>query len=379
LYTKVSCVINISTLIKKINVMVYQLPQYFILLEKRGDWMRAAVIDKPYSIELLEVDPPALKQEDQVKIRVIVTGICGSEIHAYHGTHPFRIPPVISGHEFAGIVVETGKNVSRISIGDRVTVEPQFGCGECKLCQTGRYNICRDKKVLGTQEWQGSFGEYVVVPERTVVKLPDNVSFEQGALIEPLAVGVHAVRKAAVGLGSKVAILGAGPIGLGLLLAAKNSGATKIFITDALDFNLDIAGKLGATHTINTLKENAVESVLKETNGEGADIVFLAVGIESVLNDSLKIVKRGGKISEVALFGKKPVIEISYIQNKEIKIEGCNMYTIEDFEIAAEAIAANMFDTDLLISKVYPIEEVKAAMKTVDEKLENVVKVLLKF
>lgn len=341
--------------------------------------MRAAVIEKPYSIELQEVDPPAIKQEDQVKIRVIVTGICGSEIHAYHGTHPFRIPPVISGHEFAGIVVETGKKVSKFSTGDRVTVEPHYGCGVCKACKSGKYNICRDKKVLGTQEWIGSFGEYVVVPERTVVKLPDNVSFEQGALIEPLAVGVHAVRKAGVSLGSKVAILGAGPIGLGLLLAAKNSGATRIFITDALDFNLDIAGKLGATHTINTLKENAVDSVLKETNGEGVDIVFLAVGIESVLNDSLKMVKRGGKISEVALFGKKPVIEISYIQNKEIKIEGCNMYTIEDFEIAAEAIAANMFDTDLLISKVYPIEEVKDAMKTADEKLENVVKVLLKF
>lgn len=341
--------------------------------------MRSAVIDKPYSIELREVDPPAIKKDDQVKIKVIVTGICGSEIHAYHGTHPFRIPPVISGHEFAGVIVEKGEAVTRFQVGDRVTVEPHYGCGVCKLCQAGRYNICRDKKVLGTQEWTGSFGEYVVVPESTVVKLPDDVSFEQGALIEPLAVGVHAVRKAGVGLGSKVAILGAGPIGLGLLLAAKNSGATKIFITDALDFNLDIAGKLGATHTINTLKENAVESVIEETDGEGADIVFLAVGIESVLNDSLKMVKRGGKISEVALFGKKPVIEISFIQNKEIKIEGCNMYTIEDFEIAAEAIAANMFDTELLISKVYPIEEVKDAMKTVDEKLENVVKVLLKF
>ncbi len=341
--------------------------------------MRAAVIDKPYSIELLEVEPPSIRQEDQVKIKVIVTGICGSEIHAYHGTHPFRIPPVISGHEFAGVIVETGKNVSRFSVGDRVTVEPHFGCGECRLCKSGRYNICQDKKVLGTQEWTGSFGEYVVVPESTVVKLPDDVSFEQGALIEPLAVGIHAVRKAGVGLGSKIAILGAGPIGLGLLLAAKNSGATKIFITDALDYNLDIAKQLGATHTINTLKENAVDSVLEETNGEGADIVFLAVGVESVLNDSLRMVKRGGKVSEVALFGKKPVIEISFIQNKEIKIEGCNMYTLEDFDTAAEAIAANMFDTDLLISKVYPIEEVKNAMRTVDEKLENVVKVLLTF
>jgi len=341
--------------------------------------MKSAVIDKPYSIELVETAPPAITQGDQVKIQVIVTGICGSELHAYHGTHPFRIPPVISGHEFAGVVVDTGKNVTRFSPGDRVTVEPQYGCGECKLCRAGKYNICQDKKVLGTQAWTGSFGEYVVVPESTVVRLPGSVTFEQGALIEPLAVGVHAVRKAGVKLGSKIAILGAGPIGLALLLAAKNSGATSIFITDAMDYNLGIAEKLGATHTINTLKENAVETVLKNTGGEGADIVFLAVGLESVLNDSLKMVKRGGKVSEVALFGKKPAIEISYIQNKEIQIEGCNMYTIEDFEIAAEAIAANMFDTDLMISKILPIEEVKNAMKTVDERLENVVKVLLEF
>jgi len=341
--------------------------------------MRAAVIDKPFSIELKEVELPFIKQDYEVKIKVIVTGICGSEIHAYHGTHPFRVPPVVSGHEFAGVVVEIGKEVKSVSVGDRVTVEPHYGCGVCKSCQAGHYNICKEKKVLGTQEWPGSFGEYIVVPEKTVVKLPDNVSFEQGALIEPIAVGVHAVRKAGVGLGDTVVILGAGPIGLGLLLAVKNSGATKIFVTDALDYNLDIAKKLGATNTINSIKEDAVNTILEETGGEGSDKAFLAVGIEPVLNDSFKIVKRGGTVVEVALFGKKPQIDISYIQNKEIKILGCNMYTRTDFEIAAEAIAANMFDTSLMISKIMPIEDIKNAINIVDKKTENVVKVLLKF
>ncbi|MGF6953697.1 2-desacetyl-2-hydroxyethyl bacteriochlorophyllide A dehydrogenase [Neobacillus sp. B4I6] len=341
--------------------------------------MRAAVIDKPFSVELQEVGIPDIKLANEVKIQVKVTGICGSEIHAYHGTHPFRIPPVISGHEVAGVVIEIGSEVKSVSVGDRVTVEPHYGCGVCRHCQAGNYHICKEKKVLGTQEWIGSFGEFIVVPENTIVKLPDNVSFEQGALIEPLAVGVHAVRKARVGLGDKVAILGAGPIGLGLLLAVKNSGATKIFITDAVDFNLDIAKKLGATSPIHTIHEDAVQRILDETNGEGVDTVFIAVGIQSVLNDSFKMVRRGGKVSEVALFGKKPEIDISYIQNKEIQLIGSNMYVRDDFEIAAEAIAANMFDTSLLISKVVPIEDIKNAMKMVDEKLENVVKVLLKF
>jgi len=341
--------------------------------------MRAAVIDKPYSVVLEEVGIPELQHPNQVKIQVIVTGICGSEIHAYHGTHPFRIPPVISGHELAGVVVEIGQEVKMVSVGDRVTVEPHYGCGVCKSCQSGNYNICQQKKVLGTQEWIGSFGEFIVVPEKTIVKLPDNVTFEQGALIEPLAVGVHAVRKAGVGLGEKVAILGAGPIGLGLLLAAKSSGATQVFITDAVEYNLEIASKLGATKPINTNHDDVVETILDLTDGEGVDTVFIAVGIQSVLNDSLKIVKRGGKVSEVALFGKKPEIDLSYIQNKEVKLMGSNMYVRQDFEIAAEAIANGLFDTSMLISKVVPIEEVKSAMKVVDEKTEQIIKVLLKF
>lgn len=341
--------------------------------------MRAAVIKRPFSIVVDQVDPPVIKQDHDVKIQVKVTGICGSEVHAYHGTHPFRVPPVISGHELAGLVVEVGNEVSSVSIGDRVTVEPHYGCGICKRCRSENYNICEHKKVLGTQEWTGSFGEFIVVPECTVVPLPDNVSFEQGALIEPLAVGVHAVRNANVGLGDKVAILGAGPIGLGILLAARNSGATRVFITDTLDYNLEIAQKLGATHPIQTFKEDAIETILKETNGDGVDHVFIAVGIQSVLNDSFRIVKRGGKVSEVALFGKNPEIDISYIQNKEIQMIGSNMYTRDDFEIAAAAISSGMFDTSLFISKILPIEEVKDGMKMVDEKLEDVIKILLKF
>ncbi|MFC0903456.1 zinc-binding dehydrogenase [Clostridium sp. MT-14] len=341
--------------------------------------MRAAVISKPFSIGLKEVDLPVIKKDDEVKIKVVVTGICGSEIHAYHGTHPFRIPPVISGHELAGVVEEVGKNVKEVSIGDRVTVEPQYGCGECRPCKEGNYNICEHKNILGTQEWPGSFGEYIVVPESTVVKLPHNVSFKQGALIEPIAVGVHAVRKSGVKLGDSVAILGAGPIGLSLLLSAKSSGATKIFITDTLKYNLDIAKKMGATHTINSSEKDAVEIIRAETKEEGVDNVFIAVGIESVLNDSIKIVRRGGKISEVAIFGKKPKIEIPYVQNKEINITGSNMYNRYDFEIAVEAIATNIFNISPLISKVMPIEEIKNAFEIVDKKLEKVIKVLLEF
>jgi L-iditol 2-dehydrogenase len=347
----------------------------------KEDWtgMRAAVIEKPYVVEFKDVAAPVITRDDDLLIKVIITGICGSEIHAYHGTHPFRIPPVISGHEMAGVVVKTGNDVQSVSIGDRVTVEPHYGCGVCKFCKVGDYHLCHRKKVLGTQEWTGSFGEYIVVPEHTVIRLPDEVSFEQGALIEPLAVGIHAVRKAKVGLGDRVAVLGAGPIGLGLMLAAKASGATKTFITDTFDHNLQIAVKLGCTHAINPLTENTVEFVRDATKGDGVDVVFLAVGLEPVLNDALKIVKRGGTVSEVALFGSYPQMEISHVQRKEINMIGSNMYTRSDFEIAAEAIASRMFDTSLFISKVLPIHRVKEGMELVDKKTENVIKVMLTF
>ena len=341
--------------------------------------MKAAFIDKIDSIKFIETDAPNIKNDNEVLIRVVITGICGSEIHAFHGKHPYRVPPVISGHELAGIIEEVGNKVINFKIGDRVTVEPHYGCGKCDDCLQGDYNVCIDKKVLGTPYWQGSFGEYIVVPEQTIVKLPDNVSFEQGALIEPIAVGVHAVRTVNTSLGDTVAILGAGPIGLGIYLAAKCAGATKIFITDASDFNLEIARKVGCKYTINPLKESTVDIILKETNGLGVDKVFLGVGVESVLNDALRICKRKGAISEVALFGTQPKIESHYLQNREIKLQGSSMYTKKDFQISIDAISEGIFDTTLFVSKVMPIEEVEQAMEIVDKKTENVIKVLLKF
>lgn len=341
--------------------------------------MKAAVIEKPLVVAMHDVPVPQIEADDQVQIRVVVVGICGSEIHAYHGTHPFRIPPVISGHELAGVVTAVGDAVTSVAVGDRVTVEPHYGCGVCRACREGAYNACASKQVLGTQSWQGAFGEYIVVPEKTVVPLPDNVSFEQGALIEPIAVGVHAVRKAGVRLGDSVAILGAGPIGMGLLLAAKASGASSVYITDVSAYNRGIALKMGATQALNPAEENVAEAIVAATGGEGVDAVFLGVAVESVLNDALRMVRRRGTVSEVGMFSKPPRIDIHLVQNKELRILGSNMYTREDFTISAQAIASGRFDTSLFVSKVMPIDSVTEAMDLVDRRLEDVVKVLLRF
>jgi len=187
------------------------------------------------------------------------------------------------------------------------------------------------------------------------------------------------VRKAGVGLGDSVAILGAGPIGLGLLLAARAAGAARVFVTDVSAYNRQVAQKMGASRALNPTEEDVAQSIVDATEGEGVDVVFLGVAVESVLNDALKMVRRRGTVSEVGMFSKPPRIDIHLVQNKELRILGSNMYTRDDFVVSAEAIASGRFDTSSMISKIMPIDSVVEAMDLVDRRLEDVVKVLLKF
>ena len=341
--------------------------------------MKAALIDKPFSVKFTDVTEPMITKGNEVKIKTVVTGICGSEIHAFHGTHPFRIPPLVSGHEVTGVIIEIGCDVKDYNIGDRVTVEPHYGCGLCELCNEGRYNICAKKSVLGAKGWTGSFGEFFVVPEQTVIRLPDKVSFEHGVLIEPIAVGMHAIKQTNLSLGQTIAIIGAGPIGIGVMLSARLGGASKIIMTDALDYNLKLAQKMGCNYTINVTKEDVYQKVMELTDGRGVDITYLAFADEGTFTDSLRITKRGGAVSEIAIIGAPVRIPISILQQNEIRLYGSNMYTRADFEIVRDAIANGEFDVEPMISKIMPIEEVEKAMEIVDKKLENVVKVLLKF
>lgn len=203
--------------------------------------MKAALFDDIKSIKIINQESPDIKQ-NEVLIKVITVGICGSEIHAYDGSHPFRKPPSILGHEVVGVIEQVGSNVFDLVEGDKVTVEPQYSCNECVYCLKGDYHLCNKKVVLGTEAWPGGFAEYMTAPASTVYKLPKELPSHIGVLTEPLAVGVHAVRLANVKKGDKVAILGSGPIGLLVSVAAREAGADVVVITDTLDRNLE-AGK----------------------------------------------------------------------------------------------------------------------------------------
>ncbi|MGE5482948.1 MAG: zinc-dependent alcohol dehydrogenase, partial [Bacteroidota bacterium] len=246
--------------------------------------MKAAMCQEPFKIKLLDLPVPEMGPND-VLIRVRATGICGSDLHTFRGVHPFRKCPVILGHEMAGEVAEVGTSVKGFKPGDRVTMEPQIACGHCDYCRRGLYQLCLSKATIGMDGWQGTLAEYFVCRQDSVHYLPEEVSFEQGATVEPLAVGMHAARRAGVTLGSTVVVLGAGTIGLTAIMAAKAAGATTIFATDVAPFNLEVAAKLGATHQVNTKTQDLKGEVEKACPG-GVDAAIITAGFPVVFEQA---------------------------------------------------------------------------------------------
>lgn len=341
--------------------------------------MRAALIDRIGSIKLVEVAEPETIGPHEVKIRVVFTGVCGSELHAYHGTHPFRKPPLISGHEFSGIVQEIGSEVTRVKVGDRVTAEPQVPCGACYECANGMYHMCPDKQVLGAHGWTGSFAEHIVMPEQVLIVLPDEVSLEHGTLYEPLAVGMHAVRISGCGAGDRVLVIGCGPIGLAIIMAARMIGCKEVIASDAVNHNLGVAMKLGATRTINVRECSQLDEIKAITAGIGVDYTFLAFGNGPIVTESIELTRKGGTIMEVAVLGSPKEVDFSNFYQREINMRGSNVYVAEDFALVGKLVESKMFDLDLYISHILPIEEAAKAFHMMDKKTEHFVKVLLRF
>ncbi len=326
-----------------------------------------------------DMPEPQIEKADDVKIKVVNCGICGSEVHAYHGLHPFRIPPIVSGHEVAGDVVEVGAGVTRFKVGDRVTVEPHYGCGHCWYCDHGLYNVCPDKKVLGAGGWSGGLGEYIVTPEQTVVKLPDSLTYEEGALIEPVANGMYAVRHSNITPETNIVVIGCGPIGIGDFLCARLWNPKSILMVDVSDFNLQKAVEMGATLTCNSRRENLAERVMELTDGVGADLVFLAFGDAPTIQQAFEITRRGGQIAQHALMEDGIAFPYRVHQQHELDFKAYNMYTNEDFELIAKAIHEGKMDLSHFVTQRYPIEQFKEAIEMADKRPEPVLKVMMHF
>jgi len=340
--------------------------------------MKAVYVEDAEKIVVKDIEVPQIKA-DEVLIKVHVAGICGSDLHTYKGLHPFRKPPVVIGHEIAGEVIKIGPDVNKVEVGERVTVEPQLGTGESEGRMTGNINYSDNRLAPGIGDWLGAMAEYFVAPESLVIKLPDSVSYNRGVLVEPLAVGVHAAFKADIQPEDKVAILGAGPIGLLTLSAVKSRGVEQTLITDVLDYSLDIAEDMGATHTLNIKDDPDWINKAKELLDGSFDKVFITAGVPGIVNQSLSLLRKGGKTVTVAMFQSNQEIDIENLQQNEKEIIGCMTYNRPDTEEAVKIIEKNEEPVEKVISHIISYEDAAEGFNIVDKKLDESVKVLVEF
>ncbi len=325
------------------------------------------------SIVIEEAEIPA-PGPNQIQVKVKVSGVCGSDVHAHGGSHPFVSPPIVPGHEFSGTVSELGKGAEGFAVGDRVTVEPSLTCGSCYNCRHGRYNICTELRVLGCQA-PGSFAQYISVPAEKVYKLPESLDFDDGALVEPSAVGVHAVRRSELSLGDRVVVIGSGVIGLEIVQAAKAAGAGEIIVTGHHEGRLKVAKQLGADVTF--IAGDTVQFIRDTYGPDGIDIVYEAVGVGTAINQAIDIVRKGAKVIVVGVFGQDPPTKVKLIQDKEIDMRGALMYVQEDYPRTLQLMESGTIKTKPLISAKFPLERVSEAFDLIRTKRDDTLKVLL--
>jgi L-iditol 2-dehydrogenase len=327
-------------------------------------------------------------EENEVLVDIAYCGICGSDVHAYKGKHPFVPTPAFPGHEGSGIISKLGPGAEKfgLAVGDKVTFEPNLNCGHCYNCQIGRYNICENLKVMGcqmTERTKGMICDKFVSPANKVVKIPDDMSLKKAALTEPLSVGMHAVRMSKMKVGDHVVILGAGTIGLSVLQFAKLSGANILMVADFLENRLEVARQLGATHTVNLAEVGNLADYLAENRDimgfEGVDIVFECVGLPPSMNEAIRIARKGGVIMVLGVFGDLvDGFNAAWVQDREFNIQGSLMYTLRDVKDVVNAIYTGKVQVDPLITNVVDLDDGPSGFEMLDKDAKNNIKVLVK-
>lgn len=340
--------------------------------------MKAAVLHKARDLRLEDVPTPTYGPDD-VLVKVKSVGICGSDVHYWRTGRigDFVVQePMILGHEVAGVVAEVGANVTDLEPGDRVALEPGIPCRRCEACKTGRYNLCPYVRFFATPPIDGALSDYAVSPADFAYKIPDSLSLEAAALIEPLSVGIHACRRGNLSAGQSVFIAGAGPIGLTSLMAAKAFGATEIFISDVRPHRLEIAKKLGATQAFDARDDT--EALIQEaTGGRGVDLAIECAGAELALVSCLKAAKRGGTIVVVGLGDNSdytlPMVELAV---KELDIKGIFRY-VYTYPAAINLLASGAVDVEAMITHHFPMTELLKGFEYAEKGTDDAVKVMI--
>ncbi|GLH07399.1 hypothetical protein R5R35_002892 [Gryllus longicercus] len=330
----------------------------------------------------LEQRPIPEPKDDEVLLQMGCVGICGSDVHylVRGRIGDFIVKePMIMGHEASGIVAKLGKNVTNLKVGDRVAIEPGVPCRKCNYCKEGRYNLCPSIFFCATPPDHGNLSRYYVHAADFCFKLPDHMSLEEGALLEPLSVGVHACRRANVQLGSVVLICGAGPIGLVTLLSAKAMGATNIIITDIVQNRLDIAKELGANHTVLITPDLDEQSVIKsvhKTLGTAPDISIDCSGAESSIRLAIQATKNGGVAVLVGMGAPEVKVPLVTALIREVDIRGVFRYC-NDYPLALEMVASGKVNVKPLITHNFKLEETLEAFETAKTGKGNPIKIMI--
>lgn len=344
--------------------------------------MKAGVLQKIDNLVYSEVDTPIIS-EDDILVRVHAAAFCGTDARIIRGkkTKGVRLPSII-GHEFSGDIVEVGDKVSSFHKGDRVTVDPVLPCGGCAYCLNGLENVCLNRKAIG-YEFDGCFAEYIRIPGDFITRgnvqlLPEVVSYEEGALAEPLACVINGQRKLDITLGETVLIIGAGPIGIMHQMIARASGGAKIIVSEPNEFRRNVAKKMGADLVIDPVNENLVDFVKAHTNTLGADVVILAIGNPRVVNDALNCARKGGRISMFAGFSKgdMPSVDVNLIHYNELVVVGASSLQRRDLKTALNLIASGAVDVKQLITKAFPLEQIAEAFELAES--GGAIKVVIK-
>ena len=342
--------------------------------------MKALVL-KDYKQFAFEEVPTPNPGAGEVLVAVKACGICGSDVHGMDGSTGRRRPPIIMGHEAAGVIASLGQEVSHWAAGDRVTFDSTIYCGECDYCRRGEVNLCDKRRVLGVScedyRQHGAFAEYVVVPQRVLYRAPEALPLEHAALVEPFAIALHAVRRSPPSLNAAVVVVGAGMIGLALVQALSETGCGHLIAVDVAQDRLDLALKSGATHTINSARESARETILTLTHGKGADLAFEAVGIAPTVDLALKCLRKGGSATLVGNVSPKDELPLQIAVTRELSIHG-SCASRGEYPACLEMLARGALRPEQLISALAPLSEGAAWFDRLYRKESGLLKVVLR-
>ncbi len=341
--------------------------------------MKALLLREYTRLDLVDVPRPE-PAANEVLVKVRACGICGSDVHGFDGSTGRRIPPIIMGHEASGVVAGAGPAVAGFGEGDRVTFDSMISCGTCEFCRRGQVNLCDRRQVLGVScnefRRDGAFAEYVTVPQHIVCKIPESVSFEQAAMVEPISVALHAVNITPVRLGDVGLVIGAGMIGLLALQCVRLAGCSKVFVIDLDDARLAKAMELGATETFNPKNTDVTAEILARTNGRGVDVALEAVGATEPIETGIACLRKGGALTLIGNISRTVELPLQPVVTRELRLQG-SCASSNDYPACLDLLAGGSVRVDPIITARAPLDEGAAWFERLYAHEPDLMKVIL--